>query len=157
LCWHFIGPLQSNKTRAVAEHFSWVHSIDRGKLLRRLNDQRPDGLEPLNICLQVNISREGSKAGVTEEALDELLDLADELPRLRLRGLMAIPAPAEGFDAQREPLDALARLFETARGRHPTMDTLSMGMSADLEAAVAAGSTLLRVGTGIFGPRGSAR
>jgi pyridoxal phosphate enzyme (YggS family) len=153
LNWHFIGPLQSNKTRPVAEHFAWVHSIDREKLLRRLSDQRPAELPPLNVCIQVNISGEASKAGAEPEALDELLALADELPGLRLRGLMAIPAPATGFDAQREPLDALASLFHTARVRHQTMDTLSMGMSADLEAAVASGSTLLRIGTAIFGPR----
>ncbi|MEO1080760.1 MAG: YggS family pyridoxal phosphate-dependent enzyme [Pseudomonadota bacterium] len=153
LHWHFIGPLQSNKTRSVAEHFDWIHSVDREKLLRRLSDQRPDQLEPLNVCLQVNISDEASKAGVKPAELDELLALADALPRLRLRGLMAIPAAAEGFEAQREPLDALAALFEEARRRYPGMDTLSMGMSADLAAAVAAGSTLLRIGTAIFGPR----
>ncbi|MEE4278926.1 MAG: YggS family pyridoxal phosphate-dependent enzyme [Halieaceae bacterium] len=156
LCWHFIGPLQSNKTRAVAAHFSWVHSVDRGKLLRRLNDQRPDELDALNICVQVNISREASKAGVAPGELEELLALTDELPRLRLRGLMAIPAPAADFYAQREPLDALARLFREARARYPSMDTLSMGMSSDLEAAVASGSTLLRIGTAIFGPRSRA-
>ncbi len=153
LCWHFIGPLQSNKTRPVAEHFDWIHSVDREKLLRRLSEQRPEQLEPLNVCLQVNISAEASKAGVSPEELDELLALADSLPRLRLRGLMAIPAAAEGFEAQREPLDALAVLFERARESYPDMDTLSMGMSADLDAAVAAGSTMLRIGTAIFGPR----
>ncbi|MEM9316070.1 MAG: YggS family pyridoxal phosphate-dependent enzyme [Pseudomonadota bacterium] len=153
LCWHFIGPLQSNKTRSVAEHFDWIHSVDREKLLRRLSDQRPESLDPLNVCLQVNISREVSKAGVSPGELDTLLALTDALPRLRLRGLMAIPAAAEGFEAQREPLDALAALFEEARSRYPGMDTLSMGMSADLAAAVAAGSTMLRVGTAIFGPR----
>jgi pyridoxal phosphate enzyme (YggS family) len=153
LTWHFIGPLQSNKTRPVAERFSWVHSVDREKLLRRLSDQRPADLEPLNVCIQVNVSGEASKAGVAAQELPALLRIADELPRLRLRGLMAIPAPAEGFEAQRAPLDALARLFEEARLAHPTLDTLSMGMSADLEAAVCAGSTFLRIGTAIFGPR----
>lgn len=156
LCWHFIGPLQSNKTRSVAQHFSWVHSIDREKLLRRLNDQRPDGLEPLNVCLQVNVSGEASKAGVTPEALPDLVEAAAAMPRLRLRGLMAIPAPAKDYAAQRKPLDRLAELFSTARVEHPQLDTLSMGMSADLEAAVAAGSTMLRIGTAIFGPRRTA-
>lgn len=156
LSWHFIGPLQSNKTRAVAEHFAWVHSVDREKLLRRLSDQRPADAPPLNICLQVNISGEASKAGVAPADLDGLLAVAAGLPRLRLRGLMAIPAPAAGFDAQRQPLDALAALFDDARRRYPQMDTLSMGMSADLEAAIAAGSTLLRIGTAIFGQRGAA-
>lgn len=153
LCWHFIGPLQSNKTRAVAEHFDWVHSVDREKILRRLSEQRPEYLDPLNVCLQVNVSGEATKAGVAPEALPGLIDLAATLPRLRLRGLMAIPAPAEGFDAQKRPLDRLASLQADARARHPQLDTLSMGMSADLDAAVAAGSTMLRIGTAIFGPR----
>jgi pyridoxal phosphate enzyme (YggS family) len=153
LCWHFIGPLQSNKTRPVAEHFAWVHSVDREKLLTRLSSQRPAGLAPLNVCIQVNISGEASKAGVPPGELPALLRRAGELPGLRLRGLMAIPAPAQGFAAQRAPFDALAALFETARAEHPSMDTLSMGMSADMDAAVSAGSTLLRIGTAIFGPR----
>lgn len=156
LTWHFIGPLQSNKTRAVAEHFAWVHSVDREKLLRRLDEQRPADAPPLNICVQVNISGEASKAGVRPADLDALLAAAAALPRLRLRGLMAIPAPAVDFAAQRAPLDALAALFAGAQRRYPQMDTLSMGMSADLEAAVAAGSTLLRIGTAIFGPRARA-
>jgi pyridoxal phosphate enzyme (YggS family) len=153
LTWHFIGPLQSNKTRSVAEHFAWVHSIDRTKLLTRLNDQRPEELPPLNVCIQVNISGEATKAGADPDNLEELLALADELPHLRLRGLMAIPAPADTLEEQRRPLDALAELYREASLRHPAMDTLSMGMSADLEAAVAAGSTLVRIGTAIFGPR----
>jgi pyridoxal phosphate enzyme (YggS family) len=153
LCWHFIGPLQSNKTRPVAEHFDWVHSIDREKLLRRLNDQRPEDRGPLNVCIQVNISAEDSKAGVLPSELEPLLAVAAAQPRLALRGLMAIPAPAAEFAAQRAPLDALADLLAQARARYPSLDTLSMGMSADLEAAVAAGSTMLRIGTAIFGPR----
>ena len=154
LSWHFIGPLQSNKTRAVAEHFDWVHSIDREKLLRRLNDQRPGDCGPLNVCIQVNISAQDSKAGVLPSDLEPLLAVAAAQPRLALRGLMAIPAPAAEFAAQRAPLDALAELFSRARERYPSLDTLSMGMSADLEAAVAAGSTIVRIGTAIFGPRG---
>jgi pyridoxal phosphate enzyme (YggS family) len=153
LTWHFIGPLQSNKTRPVAERFDWVHSVDREKLLRRLNEQRPTDLDPLNVCIQVNISDEASKAGVRARELPALLRVAEELPRLRLRGLMAIPAPADTFEAQRAPLDALAGLFVEARRQHPGLDTLSMGMSADLDAAVCAGSTILRIGTAIFGPR----
>lgn len=153
LCWHFIGPLQSNKTRPVAEHFAWVHSVDREKLLRRLNDQRPEASGRLNVCIQVNISAEDSKAGVLPSELESILAVAAAQPRLCLRGLMAIPEPARDFAAQRAPLDALAELFAEARGRYPSLDTLSMGMSADLEAAVAAGSTMLRIGTAIFGPR----
>lgn len=153
LTWHFIGPLQSNKTRAVAAAFDWVHSIDREKLLKRLSDQRDPHLPPLNVCIQVNISGEASKAGVTPEALPALLETANTLPRLQLRGLMAIPAPSEDFAAQREACDALAALFADAQKQFPQMDTLSLGMSADLEAAIAAGSTMVRIGTAIFGPR----
>mgnify|MGYP001822236339 CR=1 FL=1 len=153
LVWHFIGPLQSNKTRRIAACFDWVHSVDRAKLLQRLNEQRDVHRSPLNICLQVNVSGEASKAGVAPGELPALLDLAAELPRLRLRGLMAIPAPAAGFTEQKAAFDELAALMAAARERHPSMDTLSMGMSGDMEAAIAAGSTLLRVGTAIFGPR----
>ena len=153
LTWHFIGPIQSNKTRAIAAAFQWVHSVDREKILRRLSEQRDAHLPPLNICLQVNISAESSKAGVDAKDLPELLHIAAGLPRLRLRGLMAIPAPADGFEAQKVACAKLAALLQTAQQRYPDMDTLSVGMSADLEAAVAAGSTLLRIGTAIFGPR----
>ncbi|MFK8042807.1 YggS family pyridoxal phosphate-dependent enzyme [Congregibacter sp.] len=153
LNWHFIGPIQSNKTRPIAAHFDWVHSVDREKLLRRLSEQRDPSLAPLNVCIQVNVSQESSKSGVAPEELPKLLDLAAELPNLRLRGLMAIPAPAEGFTAQKQSCDALASLFAAAQQKHPSIDTLSMGMSADLEAAIAAGSTMLRIGTAIFGPR----
>ncbi|WOJ97517.1 YggS family pyridoxal phosphate-dependent enzyme [Congregibacter brevis] len=151
--WHFIGPIQSNKTRPIAAHFDWVHSVDREKLLRRLSEQRDPSLAPLNVCIQVNVSQEPSKSGVAPEELPKLLDLAADLPNLRLRGLMAIPAPAEGFTAQKQSCDALASLFADARQKHPSMDTLSMGMSADMEAAIAAGSTILRIGTAIFGAR----
>ena len=154
LCWHYIGPLQSNKTRRVAAVFDWVHSVDREKLLRRLSEQRDAHLPPLNVCIQVNISGEESKAGASAGELPALLDLAAALPRLHLRGLMAIPAPSSDSAAQKRDFDELAALLATARERHPDLDTLSMGMSADLEAAVAAGSTLLRIGTAIFGPRG---
>ncbi|TDO15414.1 MULTISPECIES: YggS family pyridoxal phosphate-dependent enzyme [Halomonas] len=155
IVWHFIGPLQSNKTRDVAEHFAWVHSVDREKIARRLNDQRPEALGPLNICLQVNISDEPSKSGVSLEALPALAEAVQALPRLRLRGLMAIPAAAEGLDAQRAPFARLRESLEELRTRFPeaALDTLSMGMTADLEAAVLEGATLVRLGTAIFGER----
>lgn len=158
IVWHFIGPLQSNKTRAVAEHFDWVHSVDRLKIAKRLSEQRPTHLAPLNICLQVNISREDSKAGVLPEELEALAREVATLPNLRLRGLMAIPAPAEGVDAQRQPLAALREIFTTLQRSLPgtPLDTLSMGMSDDLEAAILEGATLVRLGTAIFGARQSA-
>ena len=152
--WHFIGPLQSNKTKHIAAHFDWVHSIDRFKIAERLNDQRPPGLPPLNVCLQVNISGERTKSGV---ALAELADLAaavHALDRLRLRGLMAIPAPCADFEAQRRPFRALREALEALNAQLGlTLDTLSMGMSDDLEAAVAEGATMVRIGTAIFGER----
>ena len=156
IVWHFIGPLQSNKTRAVAEQFAWVHSVDRLKIAKRLSEQRPEALPPLNVCLQVNISREASKSGVLPE---DALALAQEiaaLPGLALRGLMAIPAPAETLEAQRQPLAALRQLLEELQAALPEapLDTLSMGMSDDLEAAVLEGATLVRLGTAIFGARG---
>ena len=151
--WHFIGPIQSNKTRSIAEHFDWVHSVDRLKIAERLSEQRPPEQPPLNICLQVNISGENSKSGISLEALPELAEEVARLPRLTLRGLMAIPAPAEGFDAQRRPFMALRLAMEELNARGMALDTLSMGMSDDLEAAVAEGATLVRIGTALFGPR----
>jgi len=155
IVWHFIGPLQSNKTREVAEHFAWVHSVDREKIARRLSDQRPEALGPLDICLQVNISDEASKSGITLDALPALAEAVQAMPRLRLRGLMAIPAPTEGPEAQRAPFARLREALENLRERFPEapLDTLSMGMSDDLEAAVAEGATLVRLGTAIFGAR----
>lgn len=158
IVWHFIGPLQSNKTRAVAEHFDWMHSVDRLKIAKRLSEQRPPHLAPLNICLQVNISREASKSGVMPDDVMALAEEIAQLPHLRLRGLMAIPAPATTLDAQREPLAALRKMLtslQTALPQAP-LDTLSMGMSDDLEAAVLEGATLVRLGTAIFGARGAA-
>lgn len=157
IVWHFIGPLQSNKTRDVAEHFDWVHSIDRAKVARRLSQQRPSGLGPLNVCLQVNVSGEESKAGVAPQALDALADEVVALPNLRLRGLMTIPAPSSDMSAQRQPLAWLRQLQEALRQRLPQapLDTLSMGMSDDLEAAILEGATLVRLGTAIFGARTS--
>ncbi len=153
LIWHFIGPLQSNKTRPVAEQVGWVHSVDRLKIAQRLSEQRPEHLPPLNICLQVNVSGEASKSGV---APDELLALAAEvvgLPRLRLRGLMAIPEPAEDPLLQRRPFAELRQLQQRLREAGIPTDTLSMGMSADMPAAIAEGATIVRIGTAIFGKR----
>jgi hypothetical protein len=154
--WHCIGPIQSNKTRLVAQHFDWVHTIDRLKVAQRLAEQRPDDKPPLNVCLQVNIDGGPSKSGI---APAEALALAREvarLPRLRLRGLMTIPEPAEGFEAQRAVHAQAAALLAQLRDAGLPLDTLSMGMTVDLEAAIAAGSTMVRVGTAIFGgrPRG---
>jgi hypothetical protein len=155
IVWHFIGPLQSNKTREVAEHFAWVHSVDREKIARRLNDQRPEALGPLDVCLQVNISDEPSKSGVNLDELPTLVEAVLAMPALRLRGLMAIPAQADGLDAQRRPFARLRDALEALQQRFPEvpLDTLSMGMSADLEAAVLEGATLVRLGTAIFGER----
>ena len=151
--WHLIGPLQSNKTRLVAERFDWVHTIDRLKVAERLAAQRPQSLPPMQVCVQVNVSAEASKSGVAPEGVEALALAVAALPHLRLRGLMAIPAPCEGFEAQRVPHRALHRLFEQLRSRGLVLDTLSMGMSDDIEAAVAEGATMVRVGSAIFGSR----
>lgn len=164
LQWHCIGPVQSNKTRLVAEHFDWIHSVDEFKTARRLSDQRAADAAPLNICLQVNLDGEASKSGVAPVELTALALMVAKLPRLRLRGLMSIPAPRQGQAAQREPHRRLHQLFDACRAalapEHAdvaaSFDTLSMGMSDDLEAAVAEGSTLVRVGRGIFGDRAHA-
>ena len=154
LAWHLIGPLQSNKTRAVAEAFDWVHGVDRLKIAQRLSEQRPAGLPPLNICLQVNVSGESSKSGVGWGELPALAHAVAALPGLRLRGLMAIPEPAADLVAQRAPHRALREAFERLQAEGLALDTLSMGMSADIEAAVLEGATLVRIGTAIFGARG---
>lgn len=151
--WHFIGPLQSNKTRPVAENFSWVHSIERDKIARRLNEARPPQLPPLNVLVQVNVSGETSKSGVAPGEERALATAIAGLPRLRLRGLMTIPEPTDDPALLRARFARLRALFEALRTEHPDIDTLSMGMSADLEAAIAEGSTLVRVGTAIFGVR----
>jgi pyridoxal phosphate enzyme (YggS family) len=152
--WHFIGPLQSNKTRPVAEHFAWVHSLDRIKLAERLGTQRPAGLPPLNICLQINIDDEGSKSGCTLVELPALVCAVMAQPRLRLRGLMCIPRPGNTHALTLLAKTRLDLLASIAGLDAASFDTLSMGMSDDLEAAVAAGSTLVRVGTAVFGRRG---
>jgi len=153
LTWHFIGPLQSNKTRPVAEHFAWVHSLDRLKIAERLSAQRPAGLPPLQVCVQVNVSGEASKSGCSPDEAVALCRAVAALPRLKLRGLMAIPEPADDFAAQRAPLRRLREIGEQVRAAGLQIDTLSMGMSHDLEAAVAEGATIVRIGTAIFGER----
>lgn len=150
LIWHFIGPIQSNKTKPIAEHFAWVHSVDRLKIAQRLSDQRPAALPPLNICLQVNVSGEASKSGCAPEELQALAQAVAALPRLRLRGLMCIPAPTDDPAEQRA---AFARLRTLCNELDLNLDTLSMGMSQDLEAAIAEGATWVRIGTALFGAR----
>jgi pyridoxal phosphate enzyme (YggS family) len=152
LIWHFIGPIQSNKTRAIAEHFDWVHSVDRLKIAQRLSEQRPADLPPLNICIQVNVSGEASKSGCTPADLPALANAINALPRLKLRGLMAIPEPTEDRAAQDAAFAAVQRLQASL---NLPLDTLSMGMSHDLESAIAQGATWVRIGTALFGARGS--
>ena len=153
--WHCIGPIQSNKTRLVAEHFHWVHSVDRLKIAQRLSDQRPEGLPPLQLCLQVNTDGGPTKSGARPEELPELARAVAALPRVVLRGLMTIPDPVEGFEAEVALHRRATVLFDQVQAELalPHFDTLSMGMTADLEAAIAAGSTMVRVGTAIFGRR----
>ncbi len=153
ITWHFIGAIQSNKTRNIAEAFDWVHCIDRAKIARRLSEQRPPDLGPLNVCIQVNIDHESSKAGIELAELPELANAIHQLPGIRLRGLMTIPAPQESFDLQRSAFAKLATALESLRQQGIDCDTLSMGMTQDMEAAIAEGSTLVRIGTAIFGER----
>jgi pyridoxal phosphate enzyme (YggS family) len=153
LIWHFIGPIQSNKTRQIAEFFNWVHTIDRLKIARRLNDDRPDDYLPLNVCIQINISGETSKAGIALDEVEELARSMNNLPRLKLRGLMTLPAPCAELEQQRRPFSKLRQCFYKLRSTYPDMDTLSMGTTNDMEAAIAEGATIVRIGTGIFGPR----
>lgn len=151
--WHFIGPIQSNKTRAVAQHFAWAHCVDRERVARRLSAQRPPELPPLQVCIQINIDQEASKAGVSLAELPELAQQVAALPGLQLRGLMAIPAPSNNKTQQRESFARVREALELLRAQGLKLDTLSMGMSGDLEAAIAEGATMVRVGTDIFGPR----
>lgn len=154
--WHFIGPLQSNKTRPVAETFDWVHAVDRLKIAERLSEQRPESLPALQVCIQVNVSGEQTKSGVSLDEAAALAHRVAALPRIRLRGLMAIPEPVEDFDAQRIAFRRLREAFEQLNKEGLSLDTLSMGMSHDLEAAIAEGATMVRVGTAIFGERNKA-
>lgn len=151
--WHFIGPIQSNKTREIAEHFDWVHSVDRIKIAERLSAQRPVGKSPLNVCVQVNVSAEDSKSGVVLAEVDAVCAAISQLNNLNLRGLMAIPAPCGNYEQQRLVFRPLAELLHSLKAQHPTLDTLSIGMSADFDAAIAEGSTIIRVGSAIFGAR----
>ena len=151
ICWHFIGPIQSNKTRQIAAHFSWVHSVDRLKIARRLSEQRADNLPALNICLQVNISKEQSKSGFQLDELADAIVQISELPNLKFRGVMAIPQPATDYQQQCEPY---RQLYQAVKALHrPEIDTFSFGMSGDLKAAIAQGATIVRVGTALFGRR----
>ncbi len=155
--WHMIGPLQSNKTRDVAENFAWVHTVDREKIAQRLNDQRPADLPPLNVCLQINVSGEASKSGIAlAEALPLAQQIAASMPRLKLRGFMGMPEPGIGEPATRAQFQALAALIPAAQNRGIALDTLSMGMSDDMDWAIAEGSTMVRVGTALFGARRAA-
>jgi pyridoxal phosphate enzyme (YggS family) len=151
--WHFIGPIQSNKTGLIAQHFGWVHSVERAKIAERLNAARPDGAAPLNVCIQVNLSGEATKNGVAPGEEAKLADAIARLPRLKLRGLMAIPEPTTDVTLQRRRFALLRELKDGLAARGHALDTLSMGMSDDLEAAIMEGATMVRVGTAIFGPR----
>ncbi len=151
ITWHFIGPIQSNKTKAIATHFDWVHSVDSLKIAKRLSEQRPDVLGALNICLQINISGEQSKSGIVLDELPQLCEMVAELPNLRLRGVMAIPASATDFEEQRRPNKKLYQAV--AKLGNPLLDTFSFGMSGDLTAAIAEGATVVRIGTALFGKR----
>jgi len=153
LCWHFIGPIQSNKTRPIAENFHWVHSVDREKIGRRLSEQRPDGMAPLNLCLQVNISGEASKSGCLPEDVPALAAALSALPNVVVRGLMAIPQATEDETEQRAVFARMKALLESLQQDYQQVDTLSMGMSGDMSAAIAEGSTMVRIGTAIFGAR----
>lgn len=153
ITWHFIGPIQSNKTSAIANHFDWVHSVDRLKIARRLNDQREADKAPLNICIQVNVSNEETKSGISLEELPALAAQINALPNLALRGLMAIPSPAQPEAELTADFKRMQQCLNNLNQSGLSLDTLSMGMSGDLEAAVAAGSTMVRIGTAIFGPR----
>ncbi|MGD8234386.1 YggS family pyridoxal phosphate-dependent enzyme [Vibrio sp. TRT 1302] len=153
--WHFIGPIQSNKSRHVAESFDWVHTVDRTKIAQRLNDQRPEGLEPIQVLIQVNTSGEASKSGIDDDEIFALAELISQLPNLTLRGLMSIPANVSDYESQLAAFTQLAKLKEKLAHHFPdqNIDTLSMGMSGDMEAAIEAGSTMVRIGTAIFGAR----
>ncbi|AZG35333.1 MULTISPECIES: YggS family pyridoxal phosphate-dependent enzyme [Shewanella] len=154
--WHFIGPLQSNKTKIVAEHFDWMHTLSRGKIAQRLHEQRPSDKSPLNVCIQVNISQEESKSGINSASFADVATLAltiASLPHLKLRGLMAIPTATDDVQLQQQEFSQLKQLFDQLKQQYPSVDTLSMGMSGDMDIAIANGSTMVRIGSAIFGQR----
>ncbi|GIU11964.1 YggS family pyridoxal phosphate enzyme [Shewanella morhuae] len=151
--WHFIGPLQSNKTNIVAQHFDWMHTVSRDKIAQRLNDQRPNELTPLNVCIQINISAEDTKSGIDTDQMLPLAKLITQLPNLTLRGLMAIPTATADAELQLKEFSTLHKLFQELQLHYPSIDTLSMGMSNDLDAAIRCGSTMVRIGSAIFGER----
>ncbi|MBY6199505.1 YggS family pyridoxal phosphate-dependent enzyme [Vibrio hangzhouensis] len=151
--WHFIGPIQSNKTRPVAERFDWVHTVDRAKIAQRLSDQRPENMKPLQVLIQINTSGESSKSGIDSEQVFELAQLISSLPNLTLRGVMSIPENVSNYESQLRAFQELAQVKAQLAARYPTVDTLSMGMSGDMTAAIEAGSTIVRIGTAIFGAR----
>ena len=153
LIWHFIGPIQKNKTKLIAQNFDWVHSVDRDIIAQRLSDQRSNSLPSLNICLQVNIDNEDTKSGIRADDVLPLANFVDQLPNLTLRGLMAIPSATDDQSQQRDTFKNMSRLFDNLKQYHSQVDTLSMGMSNDFEAAIANGSTMIRIGTALFGPR----
>ena len=157
LIWHFIGPIQSNKTRQIATHFDWVHTIDRIKIARRLNEMRPDDKPPLNICVQINISGEDSKAGITLDDAENFIDELEQFKRLNVRGLMSLPAPARDFDEQRIPFSILNQKLQKLSLSRPELDTLSIGTTQDMTAAIAEGATIVRIGTALFGPRNATK
>jgi len=157
LIWHFIGPIQSNKTSQIACHFDWVHTIDRLKIARRLNEMRPKDLAPLNICVQINISGEDSKAGITLDNTDDFIAELEQFKRLKVRGLMSLPAPASNFDEQRIPFSILKRKLEELSLSRPELDTLSIGTTQDMTAAIAEGATIVRIGTALFGSRNATK
>lgn len=153
LIWHFIGPLQSNKTKLVAENFDWMHTLDRFKIAQRLNDQRPDNMAKLNVLIQVNISQEASKSGILPQQVEDLVEQVIALPKLNLKGLMAIPEIENDFEKQFAVFKQMQQLLQSLQVKYPFMDQLSMGMSGDMKAAIMAGSTMVRIGTAIFGAR----
>ena len=153
LIWHFIGPIQSNKTKQISSYFDWVHTIDRIKIARLLNEQRPMNLTPLNVCIQINISYENSKSGITLDNVDGFIRELEQFKRLKVRGLMSLPAPVSSFDEQRIPFSILKRKLQELKMSRPGIDTLSNGTSEDMTAAIAEGATIVRIGTALFGPR----
>ncbi len=157
LIWHFIGPVQSNKTSQIAHHFDWVHTIDRIKIARRLNETRPESLAALNICVQINISGEDSKAGIILDEVDDFIEELEQFKRLKVRGLMSLPAPASNFEDQKIPFSTLNQKLQKLSISRPELDTLSIGTTQDMTAAIAEGATIVRIGTALFGPRNATK